>query len=136
MSVGKSLCVPLKDMQHELELLTKELRQVNLQQFIKQTGTKVTVLPAEPAEDEGTHTSRSIGNAAYTPLYCQYDQHFNSTEELRFTSSILSHTQALTFTCTQSSLVDPSPPHLHWLFKSLPVSVEMIVRVEEKKIQG
>lgn len=55
-------------MQHELEQLTKELRQVNLQQFIKQTGTKVTVLPAEPAEDEGTHTSRSIGNTAHTPL--------------------------------------------------------------------
>lgn len=49
-------------MQHELEQLTKELRQVNLQQFIKQTGTKVTVLPAEPAEDEGTaNASRSIG---------------------------------------------------------------------------
>lgn len=84
MSVGKSLCVPLKDMQHELELLTKELRQVNLQQFIKQTGTKVTVLPAEPAEDEGTHTSRSIGNTTNTPLHCQYDQHFNPTEELQF----------------------------------------------------
>lgn len=55
-------------MQHELEQLTKELRQVNLQQFIKQTGTKVTVLPAEPAEDEGTHASRSIGNAAHAPL--------------------------------------------------------------------
>lgn len=63
MSVSKSLShsVSLKDMQHELEQLTKELRQVNLQQFIKQTGTKVTVLPAEPAEDEGTNNSRSIG---------------------------------------------------------------------------
>ncbi|XP_022062387.2 ras association domain-containing protein 8 isoform X2 [Acanthochromis polyacanthus] len=50
----------LQDMQHELEQLTKELRQVNLQQFIKQTGTKVTVLPAEPAEDESTHSSHSI----------------------------------------------------------------------------
>uniref|UniRef100_A0A3B4ZZ72 Ras association domain family member 8 n=1 Tax=Stegastes partitus TaxID=144197 RepID=A0A3B4ZZ72_9TELE len=47
----------LQDMQHELEQLTKELRQVNLQQFIKQTGTKVTVLPAEPSEDESTHNS-------------------------------------------------------------------------------
>ncbi|XP_040201545.1 ras association domain-containing protein 8 isoform X2 [Rana temporaria] len=36
----------------ELEQLTKELRQVNLQQFIQQTGTKVTVLPAEPSEIE------------------------------------------------------------------------------------
>ncbi|KAF7658785.1 hypothetical protein LDENG_00007840 [Lucifuga dentata] len=47
----------LQDMQHELELLTKELRQVNLQQFIRQTGTKVTVLPAELTEDENTHNS-------------------------------------------------------------------------------
>ncbi|XP_048466519.1 ras association domain-containing protein 8b [Rhincodon typus] len=36
----------------ELEQLTKELRQVNLQQFIQQTGTKVSVLPAEPTDDE------------------------------------------------------------------------------------
>lgn len=61
-------CVPLKDMQHELELLTKELRQVNLQQFIKQTGTKVTVLPAEPGEDEGSNssqTSQTKGNISF-----------------------------------------------------------------------
>ncbi|XP_020336572.1 ras association domain-containing protein 8 isoform X1 [Oncorhynchus mykiss] len=50
----------LQDMQHELEQLTKELRQVNLQQFIQQTGTKVTVLPAEPSEEEEetTHTGQ------------------------------------------------------------------------------
>lgn len=42
---------PLKEKEQELEQLTKELRQVNLQQFIQQTGTKVTVLPAEPSED-------------------------------------------------------------------------------------
>lgn len=60
--VSHSLPVSLKDMQHELEQLTKELRQVNLQQFIKQTGTKVTVLPAEPTEDESTHNSQGIGN--------------------------------------------------------------------------
>lgn len=55
---------PLQDMQHELEQLTKELRQVNLQQFIQQTGTKVTVLPAEPSEDEEgtTHTGQGTGN--------------------------------------------------------------------------
>ncbi|XP_030222033.1 ras association domain-containing protein 8 [Gadus morhua] len=40
----------LQDMQQDLEQLTKELRQVNLQQFIQQTGTKVTVLPAEPGD--------------------------------------------------------------------------------------
>ncbi|XP_028264361.1 ras association domain-containing protein 8 isoform X2 [Parambassis ranga] len=50
----------LQDMQHELEQLTKELRQVNLQQFIKQTGTKVTVLPAEPTDDESAQNSHSI----------------------------------------------------------------------------
>nr|XP_061813171.1 ras association domain-containing protein 8-like isoform X1 [Nerophis lumbriciformis] len=50
----------LQDMQHELEQVTKELRQVNLQQFIKQTGTKVTVLPAEPAEDESTSGNRVL----------------------------------------------------------------------------
>ncbi|KAM7414322.1 hypothetical protein PAMA_019239 [Pampus argenteus] len=50
----------LQDFQHELEQLTKELRQVNLQQFIKQTGTKVTVLPAEPTEDENTNNSHGI----------------------------------------------------------------------------
>lgn len=52
-------------MQHELEQLTKELRQVNLQQFIKQTGTKVTVLPAEPAEEGSTHNSPGIGNEIF-----------------------------------------------------------------------
>lgn len=50
----------LQDMQQELEQLTKELRQVNLQQFIRQTGTKVTVLPAEPTEDDSAHSSRGI----------------------------------------------------------------------------
>lgn len=49
-------------MQHELELLTKELRQVNLQQFIKQTGTKVTVLPAEPGEEENNSSSQRKGS--------------------------------------------------------------------------
>lgn len=57
-SLGQS-SKKLQDMQHELEQLTKELRQVNLQQFIKQTGTKVTVLPAEPNEDESDHSSQS-----------------------------------------------------------------------------
>ncbi|CAJ0938467.1 unnamed protein product [Ranitomeya imitator] len=42
----------LLEREQELEQLTKELRQVNLQQFIQQTGTKVTVLPAEPSEAE------------------------------------------------------------------------------------
>lgn len=47
----------LQEREQELEQLTKELRQVNLQQFIQQTGTKVTVLPAEPLEPEAvSHT--------------------------------------------------------------------------------
>ncbi|XP_042325413.1 ras association domain-containing protein 8 [Sceloporus undulatus] len=46
----------LQEREQELEQLTKELRQVNLQQFIQQTGTKVTVLPAEPTELEASHT--------------------------------------------------------------------------------
>uniref|UniRef100_M3ZFV6 Ras association domain family member 8a n=1 Tax=Xiphophorus maculatus TaxID=8083 RepID=M3ZFV6_XIPMA len=50
-SLGQS-SKKLQDMQQELEQLTKELRQVNLQQFIQQTGTKVTVLPAEPTEED------------------------------------------------------------------------------------
>lgn len=39
---------PSQEKEQELEQLTKELRHVNLQQFIQQTGTKVTVLPAQP----------------------------------------------------------------------------------------
>ncbi|CAM2097625.1 ras association domain-containing protein 8 [Lepidochelys kempii] len=46
----------LQDREQELEQLTKELRQVNLQQFIQQTGTKVTVLPADPVEVEASLT--------------------------------------------------------------------------------
>ncbi|XP_028603427.2 ras association domain-containing protein 8 [Podarcis muralis] len=46
----------LQEREQELEQLTKELRQVNLQQFIQQTGTKVTVLPAEPTELETSQT--------------------------------------------------------------------------------
>ncbi|KAM8777871.1 ras association domain-containing protein 8 [Rhynchonycteris naso] len=48
----------LQDKEQELEQLTKELRQVNLQQFIQQTGTKVTVLPAEPTEVDTPHVDR------------------------------------------------------------------------------
>uniref|UniRef100_A0A3B3XNW7 Ras-associating domain-containing protein n=1 Tax=Poecilia mexicana TaxID=48701 RepID=A0A3B3XNW7_9TELE len=56
-SLGQS-SKKLQDMQQELEQLTKELRQVNLQQFIQQTGTKVTVLPAEPTEEDSMHHER------------------------------------------------------------------------------
>uniref|UniRef100_A0A3Q2PV50 Ras association domain family member 8b n=1 Tax=Fundulus heteroclitus TaxID=8078 RepID=A0A3Q2PV50_FUNHE len=53
-ALERSLCQSGKSLQEkeqELEQLTKELRQVNLQQFIQQTGTKVTVLPAQPTEE-------------------------------------------------------------------------------------
>lgn len=44
----------LQEKEQELEQLTKELRQVNLQQFIQQTGTKVTVLPAQPSGESNS----------------------------------------------------------------------------------
>ncbi|RXM33369.1 Phosphatidylinositol 4-phosphate 3-kinase C2 domain-containing subunit alpha [Acipenser ruthenus] len=50
--LGEEINVMFKEKEQELEQLTKELRQVNLQQFIQQTGTKVTVLPAESTEEE------------------------------------------------------------------------------------
>lgn len=52
-----------QDREQELEQLTKELRQVNLQQFIQQTGTKVTVLPADPVEVEAPHVELERGAA-------------------------------------------------------------------------
>lgn len=52
-----------QDKEQELEQLTKELRQVNLQQFIQQTGTKVTVLPAEPTEIEASQADIETGKA-------------------------------------------------------------------------
>lgn len=70
MNLGSPLTDELIDFlpqekEQELEQLTKELRQVNLQQFIQQTGTKVTVLPAEPSEEE-TDTGEQM--AHYTAL--------------------------------------------------------------------
>ncbi|KAK1788908.1 hypothetical protein P4O66_015818 [Electrophorus voltai] len=56
----------LQESQYELEQLTKELRQVNLQQFIQQTGTKVTVLPVEPSEGEASPTPHNTDVAALT----------------------------------------------------------------------
>ncbi|KAI3366777.1 hypothetical protein L3Q82_009437, partial [Scortum barcoo] len=54
-SLGQS-SKKLQEKEQELEQLTKELRQVNLQQFIQQTGTKVTVLPAQPTGENNTGT--------------------------------------------------------------------------------
>nr|XP_057934266.1 ras association domain-containing protein 8b isoform X1 [Doryrhamphus excisus]XP_057934267.1 ras association domain-containing protein 8b isoform X1 [Doryrhamphus excisus]XP_057934268.1 ras association domain-containing protein 8b isoform X1 [Doryrhamphus excisus]XP_057934269.1 ras association domain-containing protein 8b isoform X1 [Doryrhamphus excisus]XP_057934270.1 ras association domain-containing protein 8b isoform X1 [Doryrhamphus excisus]XP_057934271.1 ras association domain-contain len=53
-SLGQS-SKKLQEKEQELEQLTKELRQVNLQQFIQQTGTKVTVLPAVPPGDDNNN---------------------------------------------------------------------------------
>lgn len=70
----------LQDMQHEMEQLTKELRQVNLQQFIKQTGTKVTVLPAEPTEDESNHNSHGKGNILLSYILNEWIYFFYLTQ--------------------------------------------------------
>ncbi|XP_077090336.1 ras association domain-containing protein 8b [Siphateles boraxobius] len=58
LSLGQSN-IRLQEREQELEQLTKELRQVNLQQFIQQTGTKVTVLPADPGEEEANTESEN-----------------------------------------------------------------------------
>uniref|UniRef100_A0A1A7Z6K2 Ras association (RalGDS/AF-6) domain family 8b n=3 Tax=Iconisemion striatum TaxID=60296 RepID=A0A1A7Z6K2_9TELE len=57
-ALERSLCQSgkrLQENEQELEQLTKELRQVNLQQFIQQTGTKVTVLPAQPSGENSSN---------------------------------------------------------------------------------
>lgn len=64
-----------QESQYELEQLTKELRQVNLQQFIQQTGTKVTVLPVEPGDDDSSNTTDDKGivftdNVSKAPGIC------------------------------------------------------------------
>ncbi|XP_061769284.1 ras association domain-containing protein 8b isoform X3 [Nerophis ophidion] len=56
-SLGQS-SKKLQEKEQQLEQLTKELRQVNLQQFIQQTGTKVTVLPAQPAGDSNNNNNK------------------------------------------------------------------------------
>ncbi|XP_029019181.1 ras association domain-containing protein 8b [Betta splendens] len=61
----------LQEKEQELEQLTKELRQVNLQQFIQQTGTKVTVLPAQPAggnaSEVETGSLKRLGSSRLLP---------------------------------------------------------------------
>lgn len=71
---GFFLSVFLKqEKEQELEQLTKELRQVNLQQFIQRTGTKVTVLPSQPtAEDvSGVYTHTHTRICKYTHFHAQ-----------------------------------------------------------------
>ncbi|XP_016349235.1 ras association domain-containing protein 8-like [Sinocyclocheilus anshuiensis] len=58
-SLNKWVTNDSTEREQELEQLTKELRQVNLQQFIQQTGTKVTVLPADPGEEEANTESEN-----------------------------------------------------------------------------
>ncbi|KAM3859094.1 ras association domain-containing protein 8b [Diretmus argenteus] len=61
----------LQEKEQELEQLTKELRQVNLQQFIQQTGTKVTVLPAQPTEENNNEVDsaslKRLGSSRLLP---------------------------------------------------------------------
>lgn len=61
----------LQEKEQELEQLTKELRQVNLQQFIQQTGTKVTVLPAQPAGENNNEVEsgslKRLGSSRLLP---------------------------------------------------------------------
>ncbi|XP_038594986.1 ras association domain-containing protein 8b [Micropterus salmoides] len=61
----------LQEKEQELEQLTKELRQVNLQQFIQQTGTKVTVLPAQPTGENNNEVEsgslKQLGSSRLLP---------------------------------------------------------------------
>lgn len=61
----------LQEKEQELEQLTKELRQVNLQQFIQQTGTKVTVLPAQAAPENSNEVEsgslKRLGSSRLLP---------------------------------------------------------------------
>uniref|UniRef100_A0A3P8RX31 Ras association domain family member 8b n=1 Tax=Amphiprion percula TaxID=161767 RepID=A0A3P8RX31_AMPPE len=61
----------LQEKEQELEQLTKELRQVNLQQFIQQTGTKVTVLPAQPTAENSNEVEggslKRLGSSRLLP---------------------------------------------------------------------
>ncbi|XP_070785230.1 ras association domain-containing protein 8b isoform X2 [Enoplosus armatus] len=61
----------LQEKEQELEQLTKELRQVNLQQFIQQTGTKVTVLPAQPTGENNSEVEsgslKRLGSSRLLP---------------------------------------------------------------------
>ncbi|XP_061891273.1 ras association domain-containing protein 8 [Entelurus aequoreus] len=88
-SLGQS-SKKLQDMQHELEQLTKELRQVNLQQFIKQTGSRVTVLPAEPAEDDSTTSTRVIDLVPLTGSLKRHVTLHQMSSHLRVLNSPLS----------------------------------------------
>lgn len=67
-----------QEKEQELEQLTKELRQVNLQQFIQQTGTKVTVLPALPTgeNNNGTYTN------THTHIYINPSTHQQRLHDL------------------------------------------------------
>ncbi|KAK6314667.1 ras association domain-containing protein 8 [Coregonus clupeaformis] len=66
-SLGQS-SKKLQEKEQELEQLTRELRQVNLQQFIHQTGTKVTVLPAQPNDqDNNTGSLKRLGSSRLLP---------------------------------------------------------------------
>lgn len=71
-----------QEKEQELEQLTKELRQVNLQQFIQQTGTKVTVLPAQPAAE-------NYGMYTHIHKYTHVHMHSSTNKQYNFIISLL-----------------------------------------------
>uniref|UniRef100_A0A671UGB6 Ras association domain family member 8b n=1 Tax=Sparus aurata TaxID=8175 RepID=A0A671UGB6_SPAAU len=84
----------LQEKEQELEQLTKELRQVNLQQFIQQTGTKVTVLPAQPTGEHCNGTYTHTHTHTHTQMYIDLPRHHHLVKcchriltEVRYTQS-------------------------------------------------
>nr|XP_046235249.1 ras association domain-containing protein 8b isoform X2 [Scatophagus argus] len=91
-SLGQS-SKKLQEKEQELEQLTKELRQVNLQQFIQQTGTKVTVLPAQPAGENNssngtfTHKHTQMYTDQHQQRLCGFQHHHHLAKKFHFISN-------------------------------------------------
>lgn len=75
---------PSQEKELELEQLTKELRQVNLQQFIQQTGTKVTVLPAQPAGENNNGTYTHTHTRVHKPTLTDTLAYLHLLKKFRF----------------------------------------------------
>lgn len=58
-------CLDINTKHSSLDFLNRELRQVNLQQFIRKTGSKVTVLPPE-TENQGIMDFLGIVKVGFT----------------------------------------------------------------------
>ncbi len=100
-----------QEKEQELEQLTKELRQVNLQQFIQQTGTKVTVLPAQPTgeNNNGTYTRTQTRTQSHAQRLYGFSHYHHLVKKLSFIAShilieALSHIVCACI-CTQCPLV-------------------------------